>query len=406
MEYNFIKFDTDIDKWSSVIFYKNLQEKIIKILQKNNILYKFIDINKLLLTNNILIITPVDLLKLYFINKIEFLLNKKYILIVGENVNIEKNTFIGWETTDIYFNETFMNIFKNALILTYQNDINKSYFKDCNLKFFPIDGFYDELVDINYERTIDFIYYGGLIYERRIAFSIYLFLNFCKTNNLMIIDNYFDIDKFISKSKINIHINSLENLYHIPYAKIIKPMLFKNKMLIEHVKEIENHELSNYITTFTIENINTYNFNYINNFTNKYINKNYNFKKNGILIVTDSKFLFLLLQNYIYNINKTLLPVKKIFTLKFNGINLDDFKDWLIIFTNIEGNKYKIYSNDKIFIKKEFSLDEETKINYKKHPLNKLLLKRLNKYYENEIQSNYIKNNFDLEKNVLNILIK
>lgn len=281
-----IEYDT---KWSSIKFYFDMINKIKKILNDNNI--SFITVKEIdeCITNVILIIDISLIINMLF-NKpeeLEKLLKIKYILIVGENIDETNNTFMGWNQyplnkLNFSSGNILYNIINKAHKITYQNikffNLVRKIRQD-NIIFFPIDGFLDSYVIDNIntvEKNIDVLYYGAICYPRRME----VIQNFEPIGpfNYVICNNVFDLDNLIARSKIILHVNSLDNCYHIPFAKLMK-LLSNNKIvLVEETEELANSELLPYVKTFKFDNLYQYNNNDFN--TPEYLNKIHDIIKN------------------------------------------------------------------------------------------------------------------------------
>ena len=254
--------------WTSFIFYYNMMEKIKNILKINNIpILDIINLSELknLNANDIILIDPVLIIK--NMNNLTNILDTKYILIIGENLDEIANTFIGWNNNylnKLNFSEgNILNkLIKNAYKITYQNDkiqnlIKKIRNNDMNSYFFPIDGFTeDNIIKTNHKKDIDILIYCSMNYQRRIDLVKNLYLsNVTAKLNIMVCHNNFNLDELIDKSKIIVHCNCVDNCYHIPYAKIMK-LLSNNKIVyVESTTELLKSELINYVKVFDLNQL-------------------------------------------------------------------------------------------------------------------------------------------------------
>jgi hypothetical protein len=316
--YIFINNSYDL-KWSSMNFYFQMMNKIRTILVDNghNIinLNNIDDIYKDIYKDFIFFIDPVVIITLHYKHNLEKLINLKYILIIGEN--IENNTFMGWNNESLKAlnfspNNILLKIIENAYKVTYQNSkvldlLNKIGKSSDTIYFFPIDGYLDEYIIENTinKKDIDILIYGAMCYERRVNFFKNLAMKYLPYYKIVVLNNIFDIDNFLSRSKIIIHINSLNNCYHVPYAKIIK-LLANNKItLVEKTPDLMKSDLKKYVHIFdlvTQDESNNHPMyvtiikNLINNYmleqqkinqlnAQKYIKDNYNFIENVISLV-------------------------------------------------------------------------------------------------------------------------
>lgn len=211
----------------------------------------------------ILIIDVVDIIDLYYSNiaEIDKLLNYRYILIIGENYDHTINSFMGWGHINLNFSmdNQLYKIIKNSYRVTYQNNktlhVLQTIKNSNDIIFFPIDGFMDEYViqDSTIHKDIDVFFYGYPFYERRVK----ILDDLSKLPiNIVVRRDIFDIEElkhFINRSKIIFHCNSIDNCYHIPYAKIAK-LLSNNKIVVvEETEELLESELCHYLYPFDIK---------------------------------------------------------------------------------------------------------------------------------------------------------
>lgn len=258
-------------KWSSHVFYYNMMKNISDILKNENIIVINMDIQTFQNYNptpdDIFVIDPlfIYMYKAY----LHRLINHKYIVIIGENLDVKHNTFTGWDkvATQLNFNpDNIMHkLIKNAYIVTYQNDKIKRLIisikkNSDNVYFFPIDGYNENIEQIkhtNCEKDIDVLFYGGLTYSRRVKVINDIFSSSINSNKIIMCNNIFNINDLLNRSKIVLHVNCVDDCYHVPYAKIIKPLLNNNILLVENTPELEKSEIKNYIHTFNITNNNS-----------------------------------------------------------------------------------------------------------------------------------------------------
>jgi hypothetical protein len=184
------------------------------------------------------------------------LFRTKYILIIGENVDTQYNTFMGWSSTSFNFsaNNIMSQILRKSMIVTYQNDLFRKLLltmkRDEEIVYFPIDGYMDEYaINSQSNKDIDVYLYGYITPRRRLIVDN---LRSAKIN-IVTDHNNFNNDNIINRSKIILHVNSIDNCYHIPYAKLMK-LLSNNKIVVvEETDELLKSDLCNYVNTFKYE---------------------------------------------------------------------------------------------------------------------------------------------------------
>jgi hypothetical protein len=254
---------------TSFSFYISMMDNIKKVLNSNKINFACvdeIDESKKYGPNIIFIVDIVNILHIYSnaSSDIDKLFYYKYILIVGENYDKNKNAFIGWEAVNrLNFEKDniLWHIFNNSYKLTYQNDRTYEAFRKIinpnKLIFFPIDGYMDEYVIHNsiQMKDIDILFYGHIHYPRREP--VFKELSKLKVNFDMQ-DDIFDLDKLkniIDRSKIIFHVNSVNDCYQVPYAKLAKLLTNNKIVVVENTKELQTSDLYNYVYTFNIDEI-------------------------------------------------------------------------------------------------------------------------------------------------------
>jgi len=258
-----------IPVYSSHIFYDRMNTQIKNyLIDKNNII-KTINIDEChktkILNNYVYFIYPTTIH--YLLNKQEqynWLLKQKTIFIIGENLDSKLNTFIGWDaykTVCNFESGILYDFIKKSYIVTYQNDkiqkIVNNIRNQKNILFFPISGYNINMLPLknisDLQMDIDILFYAGLNYPRRTHLMLEILKNLSHYK-IVYCNNVFDLDNLLKRSKIVLHINSVDNCYHIPYAKIIQPLLYNKVMLIEDTVELESSNLRKYLHTFKYNN--------------------------------------------------------------------------------------------------------------------------------------------------------
>ena len=248
--------------WTSYRFYIDMMDKIKKYIKMTGNDYKIIDNIDQYTKDMTLIIDIATIINLFWINKLEKLLDTNYILIVGENIDKKINSFIGWNDLKTYLNFSTYNLLAQVLRkskkITYQNNKLFNLFKEygiTNLQFFPIDGYLPEYVIPNLNKVtkdIDVLYYGGMCYNRRMEVATNLCAAHPKWGQVKVVvcNNIFDLNDLINRSKIILHVNSVDSCYHVPYAKIMK-ILANNKIIVTEVtEEFKTCDLIDYVYPF------------------------------------------------------------------------------------------------------------------------------------------------------------
>lgn len=249
--------DIPYQKCTSHIFYAQLTDKIKNIIPYNGGTYRLVKTLKELIPDKTKTILIIDVCMLYYLlasrqSELEDLFKIKYYLIVGENFDQKSNTLLGWDPK--LHNFTKDNILRkcieNSNMVTVQNSKTFRLFETFGIKnivYFPIDGYSEDyIIESKYlNKDID-VYYYGWMSERR--FNV---LKSIPHNISTLVTNLtFNNDDLIDRSKIILHTNSIDNCYHIPFAKLMK-LLSNNKIvLIEETEELLTSDLINYVYPF------------------------------------------------------------------------------------------------------------------------------------------------------------
>jgi hypothetical protein len=178
--------------------------------------------------------------------------NIEYIIICGENVYFNEKfndyIFYGWEGihNNSLTNGPLYDYFKKSLFITCQNQMTIKFFEKHQMNCIFQSLAYSD-TSLRFDRSltlkdIDLLFYGGLFYyERRINICSIITTSSVKyiISNNSLWGEF--LDKILIRCKSVLHINSVENCYHIPYAKIIKPMYFNAACIVENTDEIMHH---------------------------------------------------------------------------------------------------------------------------------------------------------------------
>lgn len=230
---------------------------------------------------------------------INFLYNINYIIIFSELFKNTSLQTIGNNYSNIEVSKIF---FKNALKIALCNTKNINYLLQNNIYeniiYYPIGYSYiNQLktnINLNLEKNIDILCYGNFISLNDKLFEyrnnlINKINNICIKNNLKLVvsNNIYghELNKYLEKSKIVIHIPSHSNLYTFPWAKCIDLMSKKIFYMIEENEEMYCRNLQ-YISAYYSRNIDDIEekiLYYLNNEfeRQKYIENNYKYITNN-----------------------------------------------------------------------------------------------------------------------------
>jgi hypothetical protein len=410
--------------YTSHIFYNNMLKKIINIFK----LYKINYIIEYTFSNyvNYRDDKYVLMLDCSLISKYNNFLNfdwiNNYIFIIGENYDKNIDSFYGWDTLDYTFEKKINKIIKNALHVTYQNDKIKNIINKLNNNnsFFCIDGYINELkITPKQNKNIDILYYAEIFaYERRCNF-LYLLLN--TKYKITIIESCFNIDELINNSKINIHCNSVNNCYHIPYAKISKLLLKYNLVYCEEAEEIINNNIKDFLILFKYPSIDNKDINLNSNEIIKQLNFIFNTENINKLLNIDDKnkeYDIIINSSSTYFMFIIIIYLKHYFLCKSiiisNHFEIDNcyYEKSKIVINIIENDdQYILYTNQNILntniINK--SLFSSLFNVYNNNILNDIenTIRDFDKHQEQLIIKNsfeFIKKNYNFKNNVLDIV--
>ncbi len=242
-----------------------MMEKIKNVLFINNQEYQTIDkiSDMKKIGPNAKLIVDISLIINLFYNcksELQELMSTNYILIIGENIDEKLNTFMGWgdceplNQLNFSSDNILMKIIQKSSKITYQNNKLFQFLSTIKnqkqLQFFPIDGYKEEDVILNNKtkKDIDVLFYGAMCYQRRL--NVITKLSTLGPINYVICNNIFDNDDLIDRAKIILHVNSIDNCYHIPFAKIVKLLTNNKIILVEQTQELMTSEIINYVKTF------------------------------------------------------------------------------------------------------------------------------------------------------------
>ncbi|HWB17476.1 MAG TPA: hypothetical protein VG538_13795 [Vicinamibacterales bacterium] len=249
-------------QWASHRFYADMQARIRRVVERSGHTARQVtDLTTATLTPRAtVVIDPAAILRLYARSQLERLLDTRFILILGESPDRRRRTFLGWGGP--YRRLTFRagnllhRVIRQAVTATWQDEATREILRTIrgtgDAPFFPIDGYRPEdvVVESDAARDIDILLYGSLSYRRRQRFIMRL-LQQAPDLRIAVCQNVFDVNDLLRRSKIVVHVNSLEGCGHIPYAKIMKPLANHKILFVEHVDELERSDLRPFVQTFT-----------------------------------------------------------------------------------------------------------------------------------------------------------
>lgn len=256
----FIKHNYSIH--SSQLFYDFHSSLLMKIMNDNNIKYDFVDIkneNEIdnIKENDYLILNSWDIcILLLYVNKSfsKYANVPNRILIWGENFDANLKP-IGWNFSNALTlkDELFLNFFKTTkhiICHSYRTKIILNNLMLNNVTIFPLTSYSKYLKTsldekLSNEKTIDILIYGCLSYDKRLE-TIKAIVKCNSAWKIVMYNNLFDEElqnHILAKSKLVVHVNSFDNLTHIPWAKIGKLISNNSVFLIEYCEELHNFNL-------------------------------------------------------------------------------------------------------------------------------------------------------------------
>ena len=88
-----------------------------------------------------------------------------------------------------------------------------------------------------------------MTYERRIEFVRQLLVHLPDLR-FAILSNVFNLDELMARSKVVVHVNSVDGCTHIPFAKIIKPLVNTKLLFVERAEELAASDLAAFVYLF------------------------------------------------------------------------------------------------------------------------------------------------------------
>ena len=254
-------------KWSSIRFYAEMMERIRRIAERHG--YATCAVAELedLAPDRatMLVIDPAALIALASRGTVDALVDRRYALIVGEVVDQIGRSFVGWDVAPLLQDMTLepggrlRAVIERAWRVTWQSERARAKFAEIrghdDALFFPIDAYEPTLVipDRGRERDVDLLLYGALAYPRRHGFVGRLLGSPLLTDrSIVAAANVFDLDELLARTKIVLHVNSVDGGEHVPYAKLMRPLANNIQVYAESTAELETSDLRRFVQTFDV----------------------------------------------------------------------------------------------------------------------------------------------------------
>jgi hypothetical protein len=249
-------------RWASHRFYADMQARIAGIVTRSG--HRARQVTDLadaaLQPESVVVIDAAAILALHARSELERLLDTRFIFVIGENPDRQRRTFIGWRGP--YGHLTFRagsllhRVIRQAVTATWQNEPTREILQGIrgadDAPFFPIDGYRadDVIPRERADEDIDVLVYGSLSYPRRRRFIARL-LEHGADLRIALCQNVFDVNSLLRRSKIVVHVNSVDGCRHVPYAKIMKPLANHKILFVERADELDRSDLRPFLQTFT-----------------------------------------------------------------------------------------------------------------------------------------------------------
>jgi hypothetical protein len=254
-------------KWSSVRFYAEMMERIRQIADRHD--YPTVaaaTIEELASDpSTVLVLDPAALILLAGQGSVDALLDRTYVLIIGEVVDAAGRSFVGWDAALSLRDMTLVPggrlraVIEGARQVTWQNEgVRRKVAEirgDDRALFFPIDG-YDEtllIADRPAGRDVDLLIYGAMSYPRRTGFVARLLSSpLLSDKRIVVAANVFDLNQLLARTKLVLHVNSVDDSEQVPYAKVMRPLANNIQVYAESTVELESSDLRPFVQTFAI----------------------------------------------------------------------------------------------------------------------------------------------------------
>ena len=243
-------------RWSSIRFYAEMMREIRFIVEAEG--YRTTDVTNLDATtaapDSMVLLDNAAIISLAREGKLETVLDHSYVLIIGESIDQDHCSFVGWQGADYLRTLQFRpgnvlwQVVKNAHRVTWQNrgvrELLSRVSTTDKTVFFPIDGYRPSHIiqPGNIQPDIDVLIYGAMAYPRRAEFVRDLMMR-GPDMRIVVASNVFQLDAMIARSQIIIHVNSVEPCSNLPYGKIMKPLANNKIVFVENVEELAGSDL-------------------------------------------------------------------------------------------------------------------------------------------------------------------
>lgn len=266
-----ILFDYNKTKFVNNKWYSQLVDQYRNILWMNNFMFKVVNVfnrkgkidkNKLLDVyrnnmNNLYLFTPIDFALLlisitYCLNEIiEFISKISYVILWQEIMNTDLS-IIGYNINDDqkYFIKHFFSSAKLTICSNMVSIESLAHHKIFNTIYYIISGYSEinKCIPLHRKPTdIDILIYGTIhksyIYRTNIINNV---ISYFKNLRIEIKNDIFrdELDDYLSRTKIVLHVPSHSNLSHMPWPKISSLQAKKVFFIIENNKELHDRQLN------------------------------------------------------------------------------------------------------------------------------------------------------------------
>ena len=214
----------------------------------------------------VIVIDAAALIALATHGELDDLLGRRFVFVVGENIDRAGSTFVGWQKAAELRDMTLKpggrlrEVIQRAWRITWQSDRVRDAERQIRSEaglFFPIDGYEPSVLVPAIappDRDIDLLFYGSMSFPRRANFARRMFETPLLTDRRIVVaSNVFDLDDLLSRAKIVLHVNAVDDCEHVPYAKIVKPLANHRPTFVETTPELERSDLRRFIATFAVD---------------------------------------------------------------------------------------------------------------------------------------------------------
>jgi hypothetical protein len=250
-------------QWSSIRFYAEMEARIREVLERRGCTTRSVtDLASASLgPSSVVVVDAAAILALHERRQLARLLDTRFVLVIGENPDRRGRRFMGWTGPfgDLTFRRgnLLYRLLQASARASWQNermrDILLAAKRPEDVCFFAIDGYRSEdvIAGAGGAQDIDVLVYGGMSYKRRATFVMQL-LQRAPSRRIVVCQNVFALDELIARSKIVVHVNSVDGCYHVPYGKIVKPLANHKILFVEQTEELDRCDLRPFIRPFTL----------------------------------------------------------------------------------------------------------------------------------------------------------